>query len=181
MGKNGELEDRLVDIISTWWELSAAGWIWFTFSSQPGISTATCSLTPHTFWCLGSQFHIRRLSSCCVMWPQRISIGYSLMKPPYTQTTHENNHKRSQDRNACPDKAKVNWHRKAERWRRAYQCTCGSDRGKGMKNLPHASEAAESTITFTTQALREERKEREGKRHRDDITIFFSLLLSIVD
>lgn len=41
-----------------------------------------------------------------------------------------------------------------------------------MKDLPLAAGAAESIITFTTQPLREEKRERDGERHRDDITIF---------
>ena len=52
-----------------------------------------------------------------------------------------------------------------------------------MEDLPHAARVAKSMIIFTTQPLREDERERErerdgeGERYRDDITIFFFLLL----
>lgn len=39
--------------------------------------------------------------------------------------------------------------------------------GRLMKDLPHAACVAESTITFTTQPLKEDERERERGRQRD--------------
>lgn len=46
-----------------------------------------------------------------------------------------------------------------------------------MEDLPHAARAAESTIAFTTQLLRDGEREAKRERHGGDITIFLSVLL----
>jgi len=74
------------------------------------------------------------------------------------------------------DQVNLNWNtQNTEAWREPDQCSMHVWTWRGVnEDLPHAAWAGESTITFTTQPLREEKRERGRERDVEMTSPYFS-------